>query len=126
MFLNQFCLIFFNPAFYFITLQHGKAVRDMTDILIFLIIGIFLSLLFLNIYFRVKVLKIYKVLVQNIIEFDLSHIMNSRRLNEEILPKYPNYTNEILGFIGHIRKSVTIAVILVILITVMGFILKKL
>jgi hypothetical protein len=52
--------------------------------------------------------------------------MNSRKLNEEILPKYPKYTNEILGFIGHIKKSVTIAVILVILITVMGFILKKL
>ena len=103
----------------------------MADILIFLIIGIFIALLFLNIYFRVKVLKMYKVLVQNKVEFDSSHIFNAKKLNAEILPKYPDFSvscqrKEILSFIGHIRKSVSIAVVLVVLITIMGFILKKL
>lgn len=97
----------------------------MTDVLIFLIIGIFLALLFLNIYFRVKVFKLYKVLVQNRVEFDSTHMMSSKKLHDEILPKYPEFKNEILGFVGHIRKSVSIAVILVILITIMGFILKR-
>lgn len=46
-------------------------------------------------------------------------------MNAEILPKYPDFSKEILSFIGHIRKSVSIAVVLVVLITIMGFILKN-
>ena len=99
--------------------------KFMTDILIFLIIGIFIALLFLNIYFRVKVIKLYKTLVQNRIEFDSSHIFNNQKMETEILPKYPKFRNEIVGFAGHIKKSLSIAVVLVLLITVMGFILKS-
>lgn len=98
----------------------------MVDIIIFLIIGIFLALLFLNIYFRVKVLKVYKVLVQNKIEFDSSHIFSKEKMQNQIINKYPGYSNEILSFTGHIKKSLIIAMILVILITVMGIILKNL
>jgi hypothetical protein len=97
----------------------------MTDILIYLIIGIFLALLFLNIYFRVKVLKVYKTLVQNRIQFDSSHIFNHEKMEREVLSLNPKFRNEILSFTGHIKKSITIAIILVILITVMGFILKR-
>jgi len=98
---------------------------NMADVLIFFIIGIFLALLFLNIYFRVKVFKLYKTLVQNKIEFDSSHIFNKQKLEKEILPKYPKFNSEILMFIGNIRRSLSIAVILVLLITMMGFILKR-
>ncbi len=98
----------------------------MVDIIIFLIIGIFLALLFLNIYFRVKVLKVYKVLVQNKIEFDSSHIFSKEKMQNQIINKYPGYSNEILSFTGHIKKSLIIAMILVILITIMGIILKNL
>lgn len=97
----------------------------MTDILIYFIIGIFLALLFLNIYFRVKVFKVYKTLVQNKIQFDSSHIFNSDKMEKEVLTVYPKFRNDILSFTGHIKKSLTIAVILVLLITVMGFILKR-
>lgn len=97
----------------------------MTDILIYLIIGIFLALLFLNIYFRVKVLKVYKTLVQNKIQFDSSHIFNSSKMESEVLIKYPKHKDDILNFVGHIKKSIAIAVILVLMITVMGFILKR-
>jgi hypothetical protein len=96
----------------------------MTYILIYFIIGIFLALLFLNIYFRVKVFKYYKVLIQNRIEFGASHILNKKRLEDEILVKYPTFKNEIVGFTGHIRKSIIIAMILVALITAMGIILR--
>lgn len=98
----------------------------MADLVFFLIIGIFLALLFLNIYFRVKVLKIYKVLVQNKIEFDSTHIFNSKKMEREVLTKYPKFTREILGFTSHIKKSILIAIILVALITIMGFIIKNL
>lgn len=97
----------------------------LTDLLIFLVVGIFLALLFLNIYFRVKVLKIYKVLVQNRVEFDSSHIFSNQKMQQEILPKYPQVRTEILAFVSHIKKSIMIAIFLVILITVMGLILKN-
>jgi len=97
----------------------------MVDVFVYLIIGIFLALLFLNIYFRVKVFKVYKKLVQNKIEFDSSHIFNSQKMEKEVLSKYPTFRSDILRFSGHIKKSLSIAVILVLLITIMGFILKS-
>jgi len=109
----------------FLLVLPNLAKGNMADVLIFFIIGIFLALLFLNIYFRVKVFKLYKTLVQNKIEFDSSHIFNKQKLEKEILPKYPKFNSEILMFIGNIRRSLSIAVILVLLITMMGFILKR-
>jgi hypothetical protein len=91
----------------------------------FFIIGIFVSLLFLNLYFRVKVLKFYKILVQNRVQFDASDIF-SRQKVATIIDRNPSFATEIEGFIGHIRKSVIIAVILVALITIMGVILHAL
>lgn len=96
----------------------------MTYILIYFIIGIFLALLFLNIYFRVKVFKYYKILIENRIEFGAPHILNRKRLDDEILVKYPSFKNEIVGFTSHIRRSVIIAFVLVALITIMGIILR--
>ncbi len=92
--------------------------------LIYLIIGIFIALLFINIYFRVKVIKLYRVLVNNRVEFGSAHIFNDKKMALEVLPKYPHVSNEIKGFAGHIKKSISIAVILVILITLLGYILR--
>ncbi len=64
-------------------------------------------------------------MVQNSVEFDSSHIFNDTKMRNEVINKYPNFAKEILGFSGHIKKSISIAVILVILITIMGFILKN-
>jgi len=97
----------------------------MVYILTYIIIGIFLALLFLNIYFRVKVFKVYKILLQNRIEFNSSHIFNTRKMEKEVLEKYPAFRSDILKFTGHIKKSLFIAIILVVLITIMGFILKS-
>jgi len=97
----------------------------MVNTLTFLIIGIFVALLFLNIYFRVKILKVYKTLVQNKVEFNSSHIFNKTKLENEILPKYPKFSADILTFTGHIKNSIFIAIVLVVLITIMGVILKN-
>ncbi len=98
----------------------------MSNTLTFLIIGIFVALLFLNVYFRVKVFKVYKTLVQNRVEFDSSHVFNKTKLEREVLPKYPNSKADILLFIGHIKNSILIAIVLILLITLMGVILKNL
>jgi len=97
----------------------------MTTVLINLVIGLFLAMLFLNIYFRVKVFKVYKRLVQNRIEFDGTHIMNPRKMEAEVLPKYPDHTDDILTFVHHIKYSLRIASILIVLITLAGLLLRQ-
>jgi hypothetical protein len=95
----------------------------MYEILIFLIIGLFAAMLFLNIYFRVKVLKAYKILVQNQIDFKAKHVFNSKKMKKEILPLYPQFENEILTFSSHIQYSIRMATVLMVLITLFGGVL---
>ena len=80
-------------------------------------------MLFVNVYFRVKVLKAYKVLVQNEVEFKPVHVFNKKKMEEEVLPKYPNFKKEITDFCTHIRYSIKMATVLIILITAFGAVL---
>jgi hypothetical protein len=95
----------------------------MDNILLFLIIAMFCGILFLNVYVRVKVLKIYKRLVQNRVEFKPVHFVNRERLETEILPKYPQHEADILNFIRYIRFSVSLASVLITLITAFATVL---
>ena len=95
----------------------------MFVLLISLVWGLFAAMLFLNLYFRVKVLKTYKVLVQNKVEFGAAHIFNSRRMEEEIYPRYPHMQKEIETFVRHIQYSIRMATVLIALITIFGAIL---
>ncbi|MCP3929890.1 MAG: hypothetical protein GY705_12415 [Bacteroidetes bacterium] len=95
----------------------------MYRLLIFLVIGLFLAMLFLNIYFRVKVLKTYRRLVENRVEFGAAHLFNRKKMEEEIYPKYPEMKKDIDIFVRHIRYSIRMATVLIALITLFGAIL---
>ncbi len=95
----------------------------MFNLLMVIIVGLFLAMLFLNIYFRVKVFKSYKVLTQNKIEFGAAHIFNRKKLEAEILPRYPNHQKNILEFVNHLRYSIRMASYLLFLITIFGAVL---
>ncbi len=95
----------------------------MYYILITVVIGLFIAVLFLNIYFRVKVFKVYKRLVQAEVEFDAKDVFNMQRVEDEIIPKYPNQAEDIRTFMNHIRYSVRIASVLITLITLFGAVL---
>ncbi len=97
----------------------------MYNKLMFFIIGFFLALLFLNVYFRVKVLKHYKYLVQNRVEFSAKHILDKKKMETEVLPKYPQHAAEINAFAGNIRNSVMIAAGILLLISLLGLIINK-
>jgi hypothetical protein len=92
-------------------------------LLISLLAGLFLAMLFLNVYFRVRVFKAYKALVQNKIEFDFSHVMNDEKMRNEVLSKYPDHAHLIQEFIGHMRKSIRMATVLMVIITAIGAVL---
>lgn len=95
----------------------------MYILLISIVIGLFAAMLFVNLYFRAKVLKVYGVLVRNRVEFGAAHIFSRQKLEAEILPKYPQFRNEIESFIRHMRYSIRMATVLIVLITAFGAIL---
>jgi hypothetical protein len=90
-----------------------------------LIIGFFAALLFLNIYFRVKVLKHYKYLIQNKVEFPAKYILDKDKMETEVLPKYPDHAFHINAFSSNIRKSVILAAGLLLLIGLLGAVINK-
>lgn len=95
----------------------------MLVLLITIVIGLFVAMLFVNVYFRVRVLKTYKILVQNEVEFGASHIFNKKKMEEEIFPRYPQFRGEIETFVNHMRYSIRMASVLIALITLFGAIL---
>lgn len=95
----------------------------LVGLLLFLVIGAFAAMLFLNVYFRVKVLKSYRTLVKNRVQFGAAHLFNKQRMEEEILPQYPEMREEILTFASHLRYSIRMATVLIALITLFGAIL---
>ncbi len=95
----------------------------MYTILVVSIIGFVVVMLFVNIYFRVKVMKHYKILVQNKVEFPAKYILNKKKIEEEVLPKYPKFEKDILAFCNNIQNSVQMASVLIALITLFGAVL---
>lgn len=68
-------------------------------------------------------MKSYKILVQNRVEFETKHLLNPQKMKEEVLPKYPQFRTEIETFSNHIRYSIKVASILIVLITLFGAVL---
>jgi len=95
----------------------------MTEVLMFFVAAVFLAMLFVNLYFRIKVLKSYKILVQNRVDFEAKWIFNEKRMESEVIPHHEAMADEIRTFSKHIRFSVKIASILIVLITILGGIL---
>lgn len=95
----------------------------MFILLVSIVIGLFVAMLFLNIYFRVKVFKAYKKLVQQGVEFQAEHFFNKAKMKSEIFPRYPHLQNDIEIFVNHITYSVRMATVLIFLITLFGGIL---
>lgn len=97
----------------------------MSQLLTFFAIGLFVALFFLNFYFRFKILKTYKILFANKIEFGIGHIFNKQKMESEVLNRYPKYRADILSFCNQIRLSLLYALFLVAGITIIGLIIKS-
>jgi hypothetical protein len=95
----------------------------MYAILVTILAILFAGMLFINIYFRVKVFAAYKILVKNKVEFGASHIFSKSKMEQEILPRYPKMRVEIETFVNYLRFSMRMAMLLILLITIFGAIL---
>jgi hypothetical protein len=95
----------------------------MYILLISIVIALFVAMLFLNLYFRVKVLRSYRKLLKNRVEFGAAHLFDKSKMEAEVMPKYPHMREEIETFTSHIRYSMRMATVLLALITLFGAIL---
>ncbi len=95
----------------------------MFTILVSVVIGLFAAMLFLNVYFRARVLKVYKRLVQERVEFGAAHLFNKTKMEEEIYPRYPHMREDIDTFVRHMQYSIRMATVLIALITLFGAVL---
>ncbi len=96
----------------------------MNIFLLVFVIGLVIALIFLNIYFRMKIIKDYKYLVKNKIEFTTGHIFNKSKMEEEIIPRYPKHADRIRLFSDHIRYSLKWALGIILVLTILGICLK--
>jgi hypothetical protein len=95
----------------------------MYELLVSIVIGAFLVLLFFNIFFRIKVLKVYKKLERNRVDFTVSQLLNKSRLEEEVLHLYPKHKDDILLYGHYIRTSFRIGLLCLVIIIIGGIIL---
>jgi hypothetical protein len=92
-------------------------------ILLFILLGLFVAMVFLNVYFRARVLKMHKVLAQNKVEFGAAHLFNKAKMEAEIMPRYPHLRKEIEAFVNNLQYSIRMATVLVVIITLFGAVL---
>ena len=95
----------------------------MQNVFLTIILLAFAGLLFLNIHFRVKVWKVYKRLRMGGPDLKAAHICKPELLETEILNKHPKHRDDVVLFVDNIRRSVRLASILILLITVFTAIL---
>lgn len=91
--------------------------------MIYLIL-IFLGLLCLNFYLRLKVLSYYRILVNNKVQFNAIDIFDPQKIEREIIPRYPAQTNEIRKFTRNIRWTIIIGSGYVLLVGILYLILR--
>lgn len=97
----------------------------MTNTLLILVITTFIGMLAINVYFRLKVIKIYRKLRKDRVQIDLkpNHLFDKEKLENEIIPQHPRHADDIRTFVHNIRFSVRMASILIALITLFAAIL---
>lgn len=102
---------------------YNKIPNKLFLTLFILVIAVFIGMLFLNVYFRVKVFKVYKRLVDNRVEFGASHLFNDEKMKTEVLSVYPQHEADIRTFVSYMRYSIKMATVLIFLITMLGALL---
>ena len=76
------------------------------------VIGLLAILIFVNLYFRTKVLKYYKKLDKIELPLRSRHILSRKKLEEEILKTNEPDRENIEGFVNQIRRLMLYVVVL--------------
>lgn len=88
-------------------------------------VALFISILFVNVYFRIRVIKHFRNITKAGVEFGAMHVFNRSKLESEVIPRYPDSAEDILAFANQLRMAMRFATILFVLICLIGWILMK-
>lgn len=91
----------------------------METVLIGAIAAAFLAMLAVNVVFRARVLKAYRRLDRAGVEFDGTDMLTEARI-AELVRRFPGHEADIRAFTGGIRRSLSLATGLIVLITALG------
>ena len=97
----------------------------MVGILLLIGTSLFIALLVVNLFFRIKLLKLYKKLVEGEVDFPPSYILDRKKLESEIVPKYPKYEKEILAFSRFLKTSFSVGMAVFVLSLLIGYQILK-
>jgi hypothetical protein len=92
----------------------------MLGILACLFAGFFI----LNMYFRIKVFRHYRILMTNKIEFGTAEIFSDVRM-QAVIDKHPQQKDAIRRFCMNMRFTMWMATVFVILVIILGFVLIR-
>ena len=82
-------------------------------------------LLALNVVLRLYVFKLYRTLLKEEIDFEPKHFFNQNKLEDEVIPRYPEHADVIRSFVKWVQFSMTMASIMLVLILYLGYTLIK-
>lgn len=95
----------------------------MQALLLTIVCVLFVAMLGVNLYFRAKVLRAYRRLVMAKVDFTPGQIFSTMRVEDEIVPAYPEQAEAIRAFSRYLRLSIRMTTVLMALITAFGGIL---
>lgn len=97
----------------------------LENYLLYLVLGLFGVLLIANVYFRYKVMRSYRKMVQAGVQAKAGELMNSKTLEEKIIPAHPQSEAIIREYVGALKNGFRLAIGLLALVLIFGYILMK-
>ena len=82
----------------------------MSQVLSYLIIPLVLLMVILNVYFRLKIIKLYKSLAKKNIYLDPKILLKKQALEEYVDTTYPQHADEINTFSRHLRTLMYVGI----------------
>lgn len=103
--------------------RQKKSVNTVKAILAVLA-ALFAGFFILNVYFRIKVFRHYRVLIDNRVEFGAADIFSEARMSL-VVDRYPHVRESIEKFCKNMRFTMRMATVFVVLVIIFGFVLLR-
>lgn len=86
----------------------------------FIFAGLVGAMIFVNIYFRLKVIRIYKALIQSGISVSPGQLLSRTKMENELISKYPRHRELLLDLRKQIIRSLALAATLWLVVLAIG------
>lgn len=97
----------------------------LDNTLIYILIALFVCMLIVNMYFRLKVMRAYRDMVRSGVEIRARDLLNSETLETKVIPANKKHEKEIRTFVKHLKNGFRMTSVLLGLVVLFGYILMK-